>query len=109
MQCSCDRLSIAESAGTACEGAGQSGTQISPIETGTVDDDQLREPSVMDLTLVAWSGSQVIALHGITIPCRYFRGSENTGTSGVLGRVGHDLGQFARDSRSHHFLKRAPG
>ena len=51
-------------------------------------DDRLREPSVVDLTLIAGFGSQVIQLHGVMIPCSYFRRSENTRASGVLGRVG---------------------
>ena len=72
-------------------------------------DAQLREPSVMDLTLVAEFDSQVIQLHGVAIPCRHFRRSENARTNAVLGRVGQELGQSGRNSRSHHLLKRASG
>ena len=68
-------------------------------------DDQMRDPIVMDPALIAGPESQVIALHGITIPCFFFRRSENTPVRTVLGRVGHYPGQSTRGSRPHHFLK----
>ena len=62
-------------------------------DLGRHHDDRLREPSVMELTPFAGSGSQVIQLHGVTIPCSYFRRSDNTQIGAVLGRVGLQLGQ----------------
>ena len=56
-------------------------------------DDQLREPSVMDLTLARGIGSQVVVPHGFTSLCSYSRRSENMQTSGVLGGVGQSYAQ----------------
>lgn len=55
-------------------------------DKGPSHDAELREPSVMDMTLLAGSESQVIHLHGITIPCRHSRQFENAQTSGCAYR-----------------------
>ena len=70
------------------------------LESGSYHDDQLREPSVVDLTLCAGRGSQVFRLDGNAIPCFYFRSGSIRGRIGVGWGVVREL--LAQSAPSCH-------
>lgn len=86
-----------------------SSVRESGLTARTPDDAQLRELRVVRLDLTACLGSQLTQRHRITTPCLHFCRSENSRADVVLGRMGQELGQYERVSRSHYLFKRATG